>query len=276
MDNHFWVSKQEGRGKKLQLRDPEAEELGAEIEGRRVEKTLKTCPVCHQSCQLDAQRCTCCGNTFKEIAMRVFSKLLGSSSDIEKKLETLYVPMLQEMQGMTLTQARDTFRNLIEMAKAQSLKDGTSKFPENLGDIVLREESANPHYKAMLTKKRGLLVRDDDIRWWLNMHDLERQMMIMYDNWCGYALFLKLTKEDGLSQSEAGDKVKKSRPIFGDPDDTTVSTGDDRPLPYELMGRIHTYVLERSQSQPEQFKNELNEASSFNAFIRVKITSGEM
>ena len=205
--------------------------------------------------------------------MGIFSKLFGSSSDIEKQLEALYVPMFQTMKGMTLTQAKSTFRDMIKKAKEESLKEGTSKFPQNFGDILLEKESTNPHFKSMLTKKRSEGVRDEDIRWWWNMHDLERRMMIEDDNWSGFALFLKL-KEDGLSEEEAGKRVKKSRPIFGNPDDTSTSTGEDRPLPFEFKDRMNIYIQKRSQTDTEKLKNEIAESSSFNALIRKEIRKG--
>jgi len=202
--------------------------------------------------------------------MGIFSKLFGSSSDIEKQLEALYVPMFQTMKGMTLTQAKSTFRDMIKKAKEESLKEGTSKFPQNFGDTLLEKESTNPHFKSMLTKKRSEGVRDEDIRWWWNMHDLERRMMIEDDNWSGFALFLKL-KEDGLSEEEAGKRIKKSRPIFGNPDDTSTSTGEDRPLPFEFKDRMNIYIQKRSQTDIEKLKNEIAESSSFNALIRKEI-----
>jgi len=205
--------------------------------------------------------------------MGIFSKLFGSSSDIEKQLEALYVPMFQTMKGMTLTQAKSTFRDMIKKAKEESLKEGTSKFPQNFGDILLEKESTNPHFKSMLTKKRSEGVRDEDIRWWWNMHDLERRMMIEDDNWSGFALFLKL-KEDGLSEEEAGKRIKKSRPIFGNPDDTSTSTGEDRPLPFEFKDRMNIYIQKRSQTDIEKLKNEIAESSSFNALIRKEIRKG--
>jgi hypothetical protein len=204
------------------------------------------------------------------MAMGIFSKLFGSSSDIEKQLEALYVPMFQTMKGMTLTQAKSTFRDMIKKAKEESLKEGTSKFPQNFGDTLLEKESTNPHFKSMLTKKRSEGVRDEDIRWWWNMHDLERRMMIEDDNWSGFALFLKL-KEDGLSEEEAGKRIKKSRPIFGNPDDTSTSTGEDRPLPFEFKDRMNIYIQKRSQTDIEKLKNEIAESSSFNALIRKEI-----
>lgn len=207
--------------------------------------------------------------------MGIFSKLFGSSSDIEKQLEALYVPMFQTTKGMTLTEAKNTFRGLIKIAKEKSLKEGTSKFPSNFGDIILEQESTNPHYKSLLERKRNQDVRDEDIRWWWNMHDLERRMMMEDDTWHGCALYLKLL-EDGLSGEEAGNRIKKSRLIFGDPDDTSTYTEDDRPLPFELKDRINIYVLKRSQADEEKFKNEIEESSSFNALIRKEIGNGKV
>jgi len=207
--------------------------------------------------------------------MGIFSKLFGSSSDIEKQLEVVYVPMFQTTKGMTLTQAKSTFRGLIKIAKEKSLKEGTSEFPSNFGDIILEQESTNPHYKSLLARKRNQDVRDEDIRWWWNMHDLERRMMIEDDNWHGFALFLK-HKEDGLNEDEAAKRVKKSRPIFGDPDDTSTSAGDDRPLPFELKDRINIYLQKRSQTDIEKFKNEIEESASFNALIRKEIRNGKV
>ena len=87
--------------------------------------------------------------------MGIFSKLLRSSSDIEEHLEALYVPMFQTIMGMTLTQAKSTSRDLIKKAKEESIKEGSSKFPQNFGDIILQEESTNPHYRSFLTRKRS-------------------------------------------------------------------------------------------------------------------------
>ena len=145
--------------------------------------------------------------------MDIFSQGFDPSSDIEKKLEAIYVPMFQTMRGMTLTQAKSTFSDIIKKAKEESLKEGTSKFPQNLGDILLENESTNPHFKSMLAKKRSENVRDEDIRWWWNMHDLERRMMTEDDGLIRFAYFLYL-KDNGLSAEEAGKRVKKSYPIL--------------------------------------------------------------
>ena len=91
-----------------------------------------------------------------------------------------------------------------------------------------------------------------------------------------FTLFLKLREEDGLNEEEAAKRVGKSFPIFGDPDDITLSTGEDRPLPYELKDRINIYVEKRSQTDPKQFKREIELSSSFNALVRKEIEKGNI
>jgi hypothetical protein len=135
--------------------------------------------------------------------MGIFSKLFRTSSDIEKQLEDLYVPMFQTMMGISTSQARRTFRNMLREAKRESLKEGTSNLPQNFGDILLEKESTDEKIKSMLTRKGEEGVKDEDIRWWWNMHDLERRMMLKVDEMSRLALFIKLRKEEGLSEKEA-------------------------------------------------------------------------
>jgi len=201
--------------------------------------------------------------------MGIFSKLFASPSSIEKQLENQYVPMFQ-MMGMSLSQAQSTFRNLYKQAEEEAKMEGTLNLPLNLGDILL-EKDAN-----MLAKRRKDGVRDEDIRWWMNRHELDRKMMIKFDDMSKLALFRKLLEEDRLSEEIAGKEVKKYLPVFGDPDDTSTSSGDDRPLPFELKDRINIYIQKRSQTDPEQYKREIVESSSFNALIRKEIKKGKV
>ena len=204
--------------------------------------------------------------------MGIFSKLFGSSSDIEKQLEDQYIPMFQTMMGMSLSHAKSTFSDMLKQAKEESLKEGTSKLPQNFGDIVL----TNGKFKSALAKIRNEGVRDEDIRWWWNMHDLERRMMLKVDDINKSALFIKLIEKDGLDEKEAARRVRKSFPIFGDPDDTTHTFGEDRPLPYELKDRINFYIEKMSQTDPEKLKKEIEKSSTINALIRKEIKKGNI
>lgn len=200
---------------------------------------------------------------------------LFSKSNIEKQLEKLYVTIFQS-EGISTAEAKSTVRRLLKEAKEEAKREGFLNSPQNLGDILLEKETTDEKYKSMLAKLRSEGVRDEDIRFWWNMHDLERRMMQKADFMDRFALFLKFREEDMLTEEQAGKRVGESFPIFGDPDDTTLSTGEDRPLPYELKDRINIYVEKRSQTDPKQFKREIEVSSSFNALVRKEIKKGNI
>ena len=208
--------------------------------------------------------------------MGLFSNLFGSLSNLERQLEEYYVPTFQMMTGMPPTQARSAFRDILKQAKEEAKNEGTLNLPRNFGDILLEKESGDEKIKSMLAKKRKEGVTDKDIKWWWNTHDLERRIMLKVDDIHRLALFEKLREKEGLSVEEAARRIGKSFPVFGDPDDTTRTTGEDRPLPYELKDRINIYIEKRSQVDPEQFKKEIEGSSSVNSFIRKEISKGNI
>jgi len=213
--------------------------------------------------------------------MGLFSKLFGSSSDIEKQLEELYIPIFQKTMGMSLGQAKKYFKDMFRSAKEESLKGNSKNLPQNYGDLLLEAESINEKTKEMLTKKRIEGVRDEDVRWWWNMHDYERWMMIKVDENSRMALFLdEIAKShaDNLekAEEEAAKKIRNFFPMFGDPDDTTHTRGNDRPLPYELKDRINIYMEKCKKKDLDKFKKDIENSSTFNSLIRNEIKSGDL
>jgi hypothetical protein len=207
----------------------------------------------------------------------IFSKLFGSASGIEKTLEEQYVTIFEEMMGMPPAQARQTFRDLLAEAKQLSKAQGTFDLPTNFGDVLLEDESSDDEVKAMLYKKREEGVTNEDIKWWWNRHDLERAMMFKVDELHKLALFTKLIEEDGQPEKRAAHWVRKQHPYYGDPDDTTHTAGEDRPLPFELKDRINRYVIERQQKDPKEFKTDIDiRSSTFNALVRREIENGNL
>jgi hypothetical protein len=211
----------------------------------------------------------------------LFSKLFGSSSDIEKQLEELYIPIFQKTMGMSLSQAKKFFQDMFQLAKEESLKGNTKNFPQNYGELLLEAESIDEKTKEMLAKKRIEGVRDEDIRWWWNMHDYERWMMIKIDENSRMVLFLDEIKKSNANnlekaQEEAAEKVRKFFPMYGDPDDTTHTKGNDRPLPYELKERINIYMEKCKEKDIDKFKEDIENSSTFNSLIRNKIKSGNL
>jgi hypothetical protein len=113
------------------------------------------------------------------------------------------------------------------------------------------------------------------------MHDYERWMMIKVDENSRVAGALdEIAKShaDNLekAQEEAAKKVRKFFPMFGDPEDTTHTKGNDRPLPYELKGRIIIYIEERTKKDLNNLKKDIENSSTFNSLIRNKIKSGNL
>ena len=206
--------------------------------------------------------------------MGLFSRLFGTSG-IQKELEILYVPMFRTM-GMSSAKAESTFRDLFDQAEKEATAEGSIDLPRNLGDILLEKERTRQETQSMLAKRRKEGARDEDIRWWMNRHELERKMMIKVDEMYKLALFSKLREKDGLGEEEAAREVKKYFAVFGDPDDTSTSGGDDRPLPFELKDRIDLYIQERSNTDPEKYQKDIAESPSFNALIRKEIRAGSL
>lgn len=208
----------------------------------------------------------------------IFSKLFRRSlSPIEKSLEEHFVPMFEEMMGMPSVQAKQTFRDLFADAKQLSKAQGTLDLPTNFGDVLLEDETSDDEVKAMLSKKREEGVTNEDIKWWWNRHDLERAMMVKVDEFNKLALYIELTEEDGQPSKRAAHWMRKQHPYFGDPDDTTHTTGEDRPLPFELKDRINRYVEDRAQRDPKEFKTDIDiRSSTFNALVRREIKNGNL
>lgn len=202
-----------------------------------------------------------------------FSKPFNSLSDIKKELENLYCPMLKMMLGISSSQAKNTFYDLFNQAKADA--EASVELPANFGDILLEKESTDVKIKSILKKKRIEGVRDEDIRWWWNMHELERKMMLKVDELYRGINFIK-HREEGYSQEAATKIVKKFCPDYGDPNDTSTSTNDERPLPFELKNRINIYTENNSKLNPVRFKREIENSSSFNALIRGELKRGNV
>jgi hypothetical protein len=207
--------------------------------------------------------------------MAVFPNL--ASRDWERKIEDQYVAMFQMAVGMSPPKAKSTIRDIVKEVREESLKEEIpADLPEKVGDFLLEVESSDETIRFSLAKKREEGVRDEDMRWWFNMDDLERRILLKLDDVTRQSLFTKLREENNLSEGEAAKGTRKSYPVFGDPDDTTVATGEDRPLPYELQDRVRSFIKTRMERDPEVFKKEIKGSSTFNALIRRKVKEGNI
>lgn len=203
--------------------------------------------------------------------MGIFSKLFRPSP-LEKSMEDFYVPLFQT-RDMSFSEAKNFFHDLLKQAKEDSLKDGSANLPQNYGDILLKKETTDAETTLLLAKKREEGVKDEDIRKWWNTHYLTRKMIQKEDEFSrGTAYFA--FKEEWADSEKAAAMVRKQFVMYGSPDNTKHSSGDDRPIPYELKERINNYIMKKQQSDPEAFKRECETASSVNALIRNEIRRG--
>jgi predicted RNase H-like HicB family nuclease len=206
--------------------------------------------------------------------MGIFSRFFqGTEKQVEVELKELYSKAYASYSGQSISEARRTMREAIKACKEQAHQEGTDKLPDNFGTLLITK-SEKLHDMGLTIVENARLdgARDEDIEEWWNLHDLQRRMVIWHENALRYASFLSF-REDGLNADEAMARVRVIFPMYGDPNDTTHTSGDDRPLRHELRGRVDRY-RERYDSQ------KVGEASkhftTFNAFVRSEMRSGHL
>jgi len=194
---------------------------------------------------------------------------LFTHNRLEKELINFYA---LEFEKQGIPRPLEFAENLIKEAKKLCKQNPV---PPNAGDLILTREKNDEKTHQVLEKKRREGVKDEDIRFWWNLSNLERFTMLKFDEINRIAMF-QIYREKGLSVEEANKEVRKAHPFYGDPQDITHSQGDDRPLCEELKERINIYIEKRSKENPEKIKEELRQFSSFNAFIRNEIKAGKI
>lgn len=207
--------------------------------------------------------------------MGFLSDLFSSQSDYERQLEETHAQMFQSMMKLSASEARRSARDMIRDAKQELKRSGAADMPQDFGDQLLKRESTDPSVQEQLAKKRQEGVTDSDIRWWWNLPAIERVLMEKVDGLQRYAICLK-GSADGQTPEQAAASLRKLHPMYGDPTDTSQTTGDDRPLPYELKNRVNSYIQKRSQDDPLAYKKDIANSSTFNALVRRAIRSGQI
>jgi len=207
-------------------------------------------------------------------------------NDVEKALLDQYTQMMSVTMG---AEAMENVEDMLNQAIEESKAEGTYNLPQNLGDIIFgKTEADNETIKKIaesirqkLPRKKEEGVTENDVCWWWNLNDIERRMMLKQDEISRMALFIHELQNSTESSKEkaaekAADEVRKFHPTYGDPDDTTHTKGDDRPLPYELKDRINIYIEKRAQSDSEKYKKEIEQSNTFNALVRKGIRAGNI
>lgn len=204
--------------------------------------------------------------------MGILSRIFGQHS-IERDLERTYIAALQ-LRGMSAPEAKYVVSGWLREARDQAKREDSTSLPANCGDYFLANEQVNPKVRELLAKKRKQGVGDDDIRWWWNLHDLERRLMKMDDDTTRLAAFTE-AREKGMTIEEAAAHVSRFAPVYGDPSDAPNACGDDRPLPYELKDRVNRLIEGVAGHGTERIRAMLTDYTTMNAFIRRQMNDGK-
>lgn len=197
----------------------------------------------------------------------------NKESDLENQLVDMYGTMKSSVLGLSKGEAQKIARQMLLQAKEKLSSIGFDKLPLNFGDHILQKEKEDPKFMNMNVKRKDG-VQDADIRWFWNMHPLERCMLEVDDETTRLTTYMHYS-ELGMSSENAAKEVRKFHPMFGNPEDTQHAQGDDRPLPAELKDRINRWV-EKNMSNAQAFKDRLIHFSTMNSFIRAEIKAGNI
>lgn len=142
------------------------------------------------------------------------------------------------------------------------------------GDALLEAADKGDRVAAaQVVAYRAEGATDEDIRSWWNLSSSERQAVLDTDETSRLALFIHLVEEQSLDPEMASQEIFKVHARYGDPQDATFCSGEDRPLPIVLKDRVNRYVESR-MNDLQAYKNELEASTSFNAHIRSKFGMG--
>jgi len=197
-------------------------------------------------------------------------------AEIEKGLEPQYVSFFQESMNMPEEIAREIFKAFSQDLKDAAHREGTDQLPESFGEILLEREQTDEKVRNAFAPKRAEGVTDEDIAFWWNMHDLERRMICKVDEMNRILLFEKLVQSSSATEPEAARMVAKRFPIYGDPEHLILDTEDDRPLPFELKWRVNRFITEKTTTDPDEFREEVEASTSMNALLRTALRQGKL
>ena len=198
----------------------------------------------------------------------------SSTNDDDREIELAYMQIF-EARGFDTVRALDAARQMIAEAKAGAERAGTANLPPDYGDRLVAHEATEPAIRERFAASRRDGVRDEDIRMWWNMPDFHRRMAMADDAQTHMMVFAHHIQA-GRSRAEAAARLRQFHPMYGNPEDTSHTTGDDRPLPYELKDRVNRYIERRMQGDVEAYQRDIEQSSTFNALVRREVRAGHL
>jgi len=205
--------------------------------------------------------------------MGLLGILGGRRSDEEEQIERDYVN-IYAARGLHEREASSLVKRMIADVKTDIARYVKQPKPPT-GDELLAKAQYDENLRARLSILRNEGVSDEDLRWWHNMTDLSRGM-ILQDDIFHHVTFTHGQAANGKTAEEGLKLVPTYFPIYGNPTDESKFKGDDRPLPIELKNRVNAYNISMTAQDPEGHKMRIERSTSFNALVRQAIKAGRL
>lgn len=218
--------------------------------------------------------------------MGFVNDLLGDArmAVIKKRSSAVGVQFFQGM-GLSQAEAVDSFNQLLEQCREEAIQEGFTRECFNQGDSLLDLETRkDPEACRFLNLRRKEGVRDEDIKDWWNLDEIERKLLDKIDAIQWGAMLKHTSAENRL---EATEQIGKYLPIYRPPvEPTTTQTSilspellsiieEEKPLPPELRFRVKEYIGRRSDDMPS-FQRDIARYQCMNALVRDEIRNGNL
>jgi len=193
-----------------------------------------------------------------------------SNKRLIKKLTNEYGDIIQEF-GMSEDEALFTAKQVIASAGKLMLESERDLSPSRCEMILDGSGFDNAEkIRKWLDKEK---VNDEDIRSWWELPELEKWIIIKFDEY-QIERARSMLIEKGLNEEDANECIVKIFPIFDFIDIIGDSTYPDRAFPYELRDRIRVWVERKKEAGPGKYCRMTDGYTSLNALIRWNISKG--
>lgn len=186
---------------------------------------------------------------------------------------TQYLNVLFLKIGQSEVDVLKLVEKLVENCFKKSKDEGN--FPENKMAIMVLNRKNNNNQTineyVLRIKKDGVI--DEDIDDWWSLNDVERKLIFEIENYF-INFFLALGEESGLKGDDVVRFLMKNKSVY-DNFNHPFFSGDSAPLPIELRNRVNK-CMNSFLEDDTKFNEELNNYPSMNAFLRHKITMGDL
>jgi hypothetical protein len=159
--------------------------------------------------------------------------LFGSGyRSVERALIDSYTQAFSTLCGASQAECRSMAEGLVQAAIDRAKRSGA------YGAGPLSSRVLENHASQTLRDARAEGVTDDDIRWWWDLDEVERQACEEWDNALHAGVFMTQTSH-GFSEDDAKLAAWASHPYYGRGDPPN---GLARLLPPELRRRVNAYA----------------------------------